>query len=157
MSRIAAAISRFSEGSNCSQAILSAYGQQFGLDEQTAIRIATGFGSGMGQMAETCGAVTGAFMVLGLRYGGTSPGDQQAKEKTYDRVREFAERFKARNGSLVCRDLLDCDPKPPQHPDLARDTYLFSTNCPKFLRDACEIPEELLSDDCLCVSRRTSR
>jgi hypothetical protein len=85
-------------------------------------------------------------MVLGLKYGATSPGDHQAKETTYARIREFAERFKARNGSLVCQVLLDCDTKPPEHREMARDTYLFSANCPQYVRDACEILEELLSD-----------
>ena len=143
MTRAETALSQFQEGFNCSQAILSAYAGQFGLDEETALKLAAGFGGGMGRMAETCGAVTGAFMVLGLRFGEACP-DRDAKERIYGRVREFADRFKARNGSLVCRDLLGRDISVPENLQLARETYLFSTNCPKFVRDACEILEELL-------------
>ncbi len=66
MSRIENAVSRFAEGYNCSQAVLSAYAEQLGVDGETALKIAAGFGGGLGRMAETCGAVTGAFMVLGL-------------------------------------------------------------------------------------------
>ena len=142
--QVDSALSRFSQGSNCTQAILSAYARQFGLDEQTASRIAAGFGSGMGQMGQTCGAVAGAILVLGLKYGATSPGDHQSKETTYERVREFADRFTARNGSLVCRELLCCGVEPPENFEPSRETYLFSTNCPRFVRDACEILEELL-------------
>ena len=102
MNRIEMVGSRFAEGYNCSQAVLSAYAPDLGLADETALKIAAGFGGGMGRMAETCGAVTGALMVLGLKYGATSP-EREAKERVYERVREFAKRFKARNGSLVCR------------------------------------------------------
>ncbi len=97
----------------------------------------------MGRMAGTCGAVTAALMVLGLRYGGTSP-DRDAKEAAYARIREFAARFKARNGSLVCRDLLGCDISTPEGHDSAKERNLFATACPKFVRDAAAILEEML-------------
>ena len=109
--RIETAVSRFAEGFNCSQAVFSAYAE--GLETETALKIASGFGGGMGRMAETCGAVTGAMMVLGLRFGAASP-DREAKELIYARIREFADRFKARNGSLDCRDLLGCDISTPE-------------------------------------------
>ena len=114
-----------------------------GLTKETALKIASGFGGGMGRMAETCGAVTGAMMVLGLRFGGTTP-DREAKERVYAKVREFAEQFKARNGSLVCRDLLGCDISTPEGYSIAQEKKLVSTTCPKFVRDACEILDEML-------------
>ena len=143
MSRIETALSRFAQGFNCSQAVLSAYAVRFGLDEETALKIASGFGGGLGRMADACGAVTGAFMVLGLKYGQDSP-DRAAKEAIYTRIREFAERFKERNGSLVCRDLLGCDISTAEGLQRARDGEMFSRTCPKFVRDACEILEEML-------------
>ncbi len=143
MNRVETAVSRFAAGFNCSQAVFSAYSERFGLDEKTALKIAAGFGGGMGRMAETCGAVTGALMVLGLKYGGTSP-DRQAKELAYERVRTFADRFKACHGSLACRDLLGCDLSTAEGQEAARQNNLFATMCPKFVRDAAEILEEML-------------
>ena len=142
MNRIETAVSRFAQGFNCSQAVLSAYAGQFGLDEETAAEIASGFGGGMGRMPDTCGAVTAAFMVLGLRYGQNSP-DREAKETIYARIKDFAERFQARNGSLACRDLLDCDISTAKGLQQARKMELFTNSCPKFVRDACEILEEM--------------
>jgi len=141
MSRIELALSRFAEGFNCSQAVFSSCAE--GMDEETALRIASGFGGGMGRMAGTCGAVTGAMMVLGLRFGGTAP-DREAKERVYARIREFADRFKARNGSLVCRDLLGCDISTPEGYEVAQEKELFTTTCPRLVRAAAEILEEML-------------
>ena len=143
MNCIDTAVSRFAEGFNCSQAVLSAFAGDFGLDDATALKITSGFGGGMGRLADTCGAVTGAFMVLGLRYGQAS-SDRDAKEVIYARVREFADRFKARNGSVACRDLLGCDIGTPEGFRHAKDEKLLTTLCPKFVRDACEILEEML-------------
>ena len=140
------ALSRFAQGFNCSQAVLSAYTGQLGLDDDIALKIASGFGGGMGRMADTCGAVTGAFMVLGLKYGQASP-EKDAKEAIYARIRDFASRFKTRNGSLACRDLLGCDISTPGGLQQAREAEMFSKTCPKFVRDTCEILEEMLKGD----------
>jgi C_GCAxxG_C_C family probable redox protein len=113
MNHIDLAFSRFADGFNCSQAVFSAFADDFGLDEDTALKVASGFGGGMGRMAETCGAITGAMMVLGLKFGSASP-DWKTKELVYEKVREFADCFKARNGSLLCRDLLGCDVSTPE-------------------------------------------
>ncbi len=142
MSRIETAVSRFAEGYNCSQAVLSAYAGRFGLDDETAMKLAAGFGGGMGRMADTCGAVTGAFMVLGLQCGQALP-EREAKEAVYCRIREYARRFRKRHGSLVCRELLECDISVPEGVQRARELELFSKKCPQFVRDACEILEEI--------------
>lgn len=123
--------------------MLSAYAPELGLAEETALKIAAGFGGGMGRMAETCGAVSGALMVLGLKYGATSH-DPEAKERVYQQVRELAQRFTVRNGSLVCRDLLGNDISTPEGLQRARDEGLFTSVCPKFVQDAAEILEEML-------------
>ena len=84
MDRVETALSRFPEGFSCSQAILSTYGEEVGLARSLGLKLAAGFGGGMGRMAETCGAVTGAFMVVGLKHGRTKAGDSKAKGKTDD-------------------------------------------------------------------------
>jgi C_GCAxxG_C_C family probable redox protein len=145
MDRIEIAVSRFAQGFCCSQAVLSVYAGQFGLDDATASKIAAGFGGGMGLMAETCGAVTGAFMVLGLRYGGAAP-DREAKDAVYAQIGELVEQFKARHGSLTCKNLLGCDIGTPEGYRLARQKNLFGTTCPTFVRDAVAILEEMLAE-----------
>ena len=141
MSSIEDAVSRFQGGHSCSQAVFSTYAEPLGVDEQTAMKVAAGFGGGMGRMGHTCGAVTGAMMALGLKYGGRG---RQGKEKTYELVRQFAERFKARHGSLDCKDLLGCDISTPEGRQRIEQQGLHSTLCPQFVRTAAEIVEELL-------------
>jgi C_GCAxxG_C_C family probable redox protein len=135
----------FDEGFNCSQAVLSAFAPQLGLDRVAALKVAGAFGGGMGRMGETCGAVTGALMAIGLKYGQTTGEDKAAKEKSYEMVKQFVERFKARNrGCLACRELLGADLSTPEGMQKIREKQAFTTMCPKFVRDAAEIVEELL-------------
>ncbi len=138
------AISLFQQGFNCSQSMVATYGEQFGLSRKQGLKLGSGFGGGMGAMAETCGAVTGAFMVLGLKYGSDHASDKEAKLNTYQIVREFAKKFKERNGSIICKDLLDCDISTAEGYQAAKEKELFSTVCPKIVQDAVEILEEML-------------
>ena len=98
----------------------------------------------MGCMAETCGAVTGAFMVIGLKYGRSDILDLSAKEKTYKLVREFSKRFKSRNGSIVCKELLGIDISTKRGMAAAHKKNIHGTCCLKFVKDAAEILEEIL-------------
>jgi C_GCAxxG_C_C family probable redox protein len=139
------AVERFRKGFNCSQAVLSSYGEQFGLECDKAFKVATGFGGGM-RMGGTCGAVSGAFMVLGLKYGNTTAEDKKAKAKTYTKVEEYTNRFKVRNDSVTCRELLGCDLTTPEGMKEAKDKGLFSTICPKIVQDAVEILEEIMNE-----------
>lgn len=142
--RVEAAVGSFREGFNCSQAILSAYGGELGLEKETALRAAAGFGGGMGALGEVCGAVTGAITVIGLKHGYTNAKEKGAKEKTYALVRDFAGRFRARNGALLCRDLLGCDLTTSEGLAMAREKRLFIERCPGFVREAAEILEDVL-------------
>jgi C_GCAxxG_C_C family probable redox protein len=138
------AVSCFKETFSCSQAILSTYGPELGLEKETALKVAGAFGGGMARMGEVCGAVTGAFMVIGLKHGKIKVEDEEAKEKTYLIVREFVERFKSRNGSIKCRELLGYDISTLEGIKLIKEKKLFYTICVKYVRDAAEIIEELL-------------
>lgn len=125
----------------CSQAVLAAFSEEYGLDNDLALRVAAGLGGGMGRLAEACGALTGAFLVIGLHYG----GGPARKEKTYRKVRQAAEMFRARNkGCINCRDLLGCDVGTPEGVREAKEKKLFKTVCRQFVRDAVEILEEIL-------------
>jgi C_GCAxxG_C_C family probable redox protein len=144
MSEAESAVSCFEEGFNCSQAVFSTYCPQFGLPRDMALKIAGAFGGGMGNMGKTCGAVTGAFMVIGLKHGTAEAGDEQAKAKVRELVREFVERFQSRNGSTECRELLGCDISTQAGLELAREKGLFTTLCPGFVRDAAEIIDQIV-------------
>ncbi len=144
MSHIEAAAMAHDQHFNCSQSVLSAYAQELGLERDLALKVATGFGGGMGRLAETCGVVTGAYMVIGLKYGMTDPTDQASKERTYAAVQAFAQKFKERFGALDCRDLLGVDLSAPGGLALATDQQLFSVRCSALIRGAAEILDEIL-------------
>jgi len=134
-------------GYGCCQAVLASFAQDYGLNEETALRISTGFGSGMGRMCEVCGALTGAFMVIGLKYGkvvtdGTRYGTDT--ETTYRLVAELARKFQEKNGSMVCRDLIGYDLSDPDERAKVIQLGLFKTTCGKAILDSVELLEEML-------------
>ena len=131
------------ENFNCAQALLAAYAPGLGVDEKTAFKIASGFGGGMAGLSEVCGAVTGAFMVIGLKYGKYRPDDKRAKDRTYIKVRKFAKRFAEEHGTLICRDLIGCDISTEEGLKRAREEQLFS-KCPGYVESAARILEEIL-------------
>ncbi|MBQ7132758.1 MAG: C_GCAxxG_C_C family protein [Oscillospiraceae bacterium] len=96
----------FTQGYNCSQAVLLAFSDELGLSQSTAAALSSSFGGGMGRLREVCGAVSGMFMVIGLCFGYTTPDCQSAKAEHYKRIQELASQFKCENGSIVCRELL---------------------------------------------------
>jgi C_GCAxxG_C_C family probable redox protein len=138
------AVACFKSDFSCSQAVFSTYAEQLGLDNQVALKISCAFGGGMARMAETCGAVTGALMVIGLKHGKTRPDDADAKDKTYALTREFVERFKARHSSIVCRELLGCDIGTEEGKRIFDERMYKDTRCAKFVADAATILEEIL-------------
>lgn len=138
------AVSIFQEGFSCSQAILSTFGEELNLDKNTALKLADGFGGGMGRMALTCGAVTGAFMVIGLKHGRISTDDMEAKQRTTRLIRKFINKFEERNKTIVCKELLECDISTVEGFDYAKEHNLMNTLCPGFVADAAEILERIL-------------
>ncbi len=144
MSKVENAVACFKEGFSCSQALFSTYCQDLRLDRLTALKISQAFGGGMAHLGEVCGAVTGAFMLIGLKYGRTRAEDHEAKERTYELVRKFAERFKALHGSIQCRCLLGLDLGTEEGLRLAREKNLFQTLCVGYVRNAAEIIEDIL-------------
>ncbi len=131
----------FQNGCNCSQAVLAAYAESLGLSEETAIKLATGFGVGLSHGA-TCGAVSGAIMVLGLRHGGGGPQGLEAKRLTYALAQEFMDAFTERFGSPVCGKILGCDPSTAEGVQEARDKGLFEKVCLEAVGYAAEALQE---------------
>ncbi len=143
MDVVARAVQLSESGCSCSQSVFGAFGPRFGLDEETAIRIPSGFGGGM-RMGDTCGALTGAFMALGLALAGDASRTADGRQAVSDAVIECARRFREGHGVLACRDLLGCDIHTPDGKQLAKDLNLFETTCRGFVRDAAAIVESLL-------------
>jgi C_GCAxxG_C_C family probable redox protein len=102
----AKALSYFDQGYACSQSVLLAFSDEFNLDERTAKLISSTFGGGMGRLREKCGAVTGGFMVLGLKYGNLDPKDMDTKLASYKKVRELNHLFEDIHGTSICAELL---------------------------------------------------
>lgn len=141
MSKVIKAVECFNHGYSCSQAIFSTYCEQLGIDEKSALKISCGFGGGMGRLGETCGAVTGAIMLIGLKYGKVLQEDKESKEKTYELVQKFAKTFKERNEFIDCRDLLGVDLINGDK-DIVKERV--NSTCSRMVKDAAEIIEELL-------------
>lgn len=131
----------FREKFNCAQAVFSAFATQHGLDGKAALRIGAAFGGGIARGGETCGAVTGGLMALGLAHSTAEPED---KERMYSLGQEFMRRFEEKHGTIRCRELIDCDLSTPEGVQKAHDSGVTSTICPKLVRDAAQIVEEML-------------
>jgi C_GCAxxG_C_C family probable redox protein len=145
MSKAEVAEATFKKGFNCAQAVLSAYSYDFGMDTSLAFKVAGGFGGGVGHMGETCGAVTGAFMVIGLKYGMTVADGWQSHRDAFGKVQEFAREFKVCHGSIVCRELLGFDINDQAAFREARKNGTMMRICPVLVHDAAEITEKLLA------------
>lgn len=137
----------FLEGYNCSQSVLGAFADDLGLDRETAMRLASSFGGGMGRLREVCGAVSGMFMVAGLKYGYSDPHDKDAKAKHYKRIQDLAAEFRGENGSIVCRELLGL-PGGPDHPVPAERTpdYYKKRPCAELVKCAAEIMKNYMEE-----------
>jgi C_GCAxxG_C_C family probable redox protein len=142
MTKVQDAVSAFESGFNCSQAIVRTYGPDYGLSLLDSVRVSCGFGGGM-RRGDTCGAVTGALMVLGLRFGARDPSDTSAKAAVYSKVGEFQSRFESHCDSVSCRDLLGCDISTPEGMEHATGNSLFKTVCPRMVHVAAEILEDM--------------
>ena len=129
---------------NCAQSVFSTFSPELGVDQVTALKIATPFGGGLSHMREVCGAVAGALMVIGLKHGMTADEDQEAKDKSYALAQEFASRFTARHESINCHKLIGYDLNKPDECEKASAEGVFDRICTNLVRDAVEILEDLL-------------
>lgn len=145
MSKTEKALELFSSNFNCSQSVFAAFAPDFGIDEELALKLATSFGGGA-RNGEICGAVSGALMVLGLKYGHFQSDNNEQKSRAYDIAVEFTKRFKEANNSIVCRDLLGYDLTIPEDMACIKEKNLFKDICPKMIMSAVEVLEGVLAD-----------
>jgi C_GCAxxG_C_C family probable redox protein len=130
---------------NCAQSVLSVFCEELGLDKTLALKVSLPFGAGMGRTGGICGAVTGAYMVLGLRAYPDLSSPSERKERVYFLVTEFNRHFATLNKSLNCNELLNCDLGTQEGLSSARSRKLFSILCPKLVTDAVNILEEMFT------------
>lgn len=142
MNKIQEAEKRFIEGYACSQAIFSTYSEEYNIDPKIAICLSAGLGGGV-CMGRTCGAVTGAILMIGLVLGENNSETSEGRKKIKESVVKFTNRFKELNGTTECKDLLSLDISTPEGMKTAIERNVFKTICPKFIRDSSEILEEI--------------
>ncbi len=139
------AIKLFESGFNCTQSVLLVYSDYFDIKNETASNIACGFGAGMGRLQETCGAVTGAYMVIGFYAGKKNIKDQDKKENAYLMIQTFNERFLEKQKSTNCKTLLNCDLRTDEGKRQFRDKNLKKTVCEKCINDSIKLINEILN------------
>ncbi|MBR2262491.1 MAG: C_GCAxxG_C_C family protein [Paludibacteraceae bacterium] len=139
--RVARAVELFKSGFNCSQSVVAAFADLYGLTEEQALKVSASFGGGIGRMRETCGAACGMFLLAGLQFGTTDPKDAEGKGENYRIVQELAEKFKGENGFLKCRDLLglDKDAKESHKPAERNASYYAKRPCVQIVESAARI------------------
>lgn len=135
---------QFLKSMNCSQAILETYAPSMGMSVQQARKVAAAFAGGMG-IGSVCGAVTGAYMVIGMKYGKTVDSDSHADGETFKRVAELTKEFKARHKHIGCSELLEADMGTPEGIKKAANKGYFTSRCPGYVKTAAEILDKILA------------
>jgi C_GCAxxG_C_C family probable redox protein len=131
----------FRDGFNCAQSVFIPFALERGLSAEAASRTASSFGSGMGRMQETCGAVTGALMAIGLKHGFTKAEDQGQKDVVLERTKEFLAEFRKEFGKLKCRDFLAFDLNTDEGRKLSKEQNQKELICMHCVRFAASLVE----------------
>lgn len=135
----------FEQGYNCAQSVFAAFSDDNGMDFETALKISSSFGGGMGRLREVCGAVTAMFMIAGMKLGYTDPQDDEAKAEHYKLIQSLASRFKEMHGSFICYDLLGLERGADNPtPEKRSDEYYRSRPCSDLVEYAAEMIEEFI-------------
>ena len=129
----------FKEGYNCAQSVFCTFAEELGIDFDTALKISSSFGGGMGRMREVCGAVSAMFMIAGLKYGYTEPNNKEIKTEHYKRIQELANLFKEKHGTIICRELLGPLADDNYVPSDRTEEYYATRPCEQIIADAAEI------------------
>ena len=136
------AVDYFKSGYNCAQAVFLAFASHYGFDDETALKLSSSFGGGMGRLREVCGAVSSMFALAGLQNGYTSPTDDIAKAEHYKFIQLLANEFKSKHGTIICRELMSLPRKTDNPtPEKRTDEYYKVRPCEHFVRTAAEIVE----------------
>ena len=140
------AIQSFRSGMNCAQSVVTAYADRLNFDPDLAAGLSCGFGGGMGRLQQTCGALTGAFMVLGIHNSRLFSDRAELKNRTYTQVREINEKFAQSQGATDCRSLLGCDLQTDEGMQFHKDTNQSKMICEKCIAASIELLDEIVGD-----------
>lgn len=138
----------FKEGYNCSQAVFGAFAEELGVDFDTAVKLASGFGGGIGRMREVCGTFTGLTMAASMIYGYNDPKDTETKTELYEKIRALADKFREENGSIICRELLGLQQAEKSAvPEARTSEYYKKRPCAELCRYAAELLEQFIKEN----------
>ncbi len=133
-------------GLNCAQSVVKAFSAELGAEEDAVVRMASSFGGGMARNGYVCGAVSGAAIVLGARYGFSDPAESGARAKIAAKVNALIAQFQKANGAVLCRELLSIDPKNPEDWKRVGEAGVFANQCPLYVQSAAQLVEEILKE-----------
>ena len=146
-SRVTQAVATFESGYTCAQAVFITYADLFGMDRETALKLSSPMGGGVGRMREICGVVSAMALLAGLKEGNTDPENEAGREQIYVLTRKLADKFKEKNHSIICRELLGIEGmEESAKPSARTKEYYESRPCSRLVADASEIIEEMLSE-----------
>lgn len=134
----------FTSGYNCAQSVFLTYAEKYGFDKETALKLSSSFGGGMGRMREVCGAVSAMFMIAGLENGYIENNNDEVKAQHYTRIQNLANEFKEKNGTIICRELLGVDADDNPIPSKRTSQYYEERPCEQLIADACNIIDEFI-------------
>lgn len=140
-------VETFSNGYNCAQSVISVFSEELGMKRDQALKLASPFGAGIVYMQGTCGAVSGALMAIGLKYGKGENGTNEDKARAYEISKQFISEFKKIHQTVCCRELLDgLDMNTPEGMARINELDYFRTRCTTYVKDAVRIAERILSE-----------
>lgn len=147
-SRVEEAVKTFESGYTCAQSVFVTYADLLGMDRETALKLSSPLGGGIGRMREVCGAVTGMVLLAGLKEGNTDPADEEGKERIYLLTRQLADKFKEQHGTIICRELLSMEGmEESARPSERTKEYYLTRPCSRLVAAAAKAVEEILLED----------
>lgn len=148
MKRSEVAIGKFLDGYNCAQSVFYSFCDYLHFDKDTALKVSCGFGAGMGRKEEVCGAISGGIMVIGMIFGRGENQDRSLTEQTYLMTRELMDKFTERQGTFICRRLLeDCELTTPEGQKAFKEKDLLNKVCKECVRNVVEIIEDIANKE----------
>jgi C_GCAxxG_C_C family probable redox protein len=146
MSKAEAAAGYMKDGYNCAQAVIKTYAGDVGMNAEEAVKMASALGGGIGSTGHICGAVSGAALIIGMKFGSTDNTVKHSRAKAYQKAKEMLEKFAAQNKSVLCKELLGYDISTDEGLKQARESGVMAQKCPLFVSSAAKILESIINE-----------